>query len=520
MSADAQQPRPKEACITCKTRKKKCDKQIPSCGYCVLKHLDCRYIATPRRRGYPSPGTDSSSSHTGPDRGSLTAQIDDGAVSSNSTLLDTGISSRPAALHRAHIESLNEIHAEVTTLIRSTGEFVDDLTSLYFRTFHTHLPIISRTRFQDSLMTSGATPAADASVLLLVICLIAYIPNREIGGTVITQNISRQSLYLATKALIAQVQGSMKPSVALIQATLLLATYEYASGRPEVGLATIASCARLAYTARVHIRQSEPVSGAARLAAEEAWNTWWGIIISERAFVCEASTPTQPLTTTFPPETTRLPLDRALLDRADTLAPDAIPDIPISACLTATHVGGFGRAAQICCLVDRTIKAMAMSMSEGIQTALPLLENLDATLQSSLGMILSHGLGRSWHYCTALAVTLRALYTLHNHIRALPDNPISINFRSLAEWKEKSLAALDATTTMALDMAKWHYATLARDGPVEISPIQIYVVRAAMEHLRARRVSFDGEAECPWPQTAEQDLGAYLKRIEGQWVAS
>lgn len=95
--------------------------------------------------------------------------------------------------------------------------------------------------------------------------------------------MGRQSLYLATKAIIAQVQGSLQPSTSLIQATLLLAIYEYANGRPADALVTIASCARMAYAIGLHNSSRYELNGASRVEIEEAGNTWWGIVILERS---------------------------------------------------------------------------------------------------------------------------------------------------------------------------------------------------------------------------------------------
>lgn len=175
------------------------------------------------------------------------------------------------------------VHLEVQNVIRSTGEFVDDLTARYFRDFHTNLPIISRARFQSRLIATEAPPSPDYSVLLLTVCLISYLPNphmpsRDDGPPV----AGRQSFYLAAKALVAQVQGSLRPSIALIQATLLLAMYEYANGRPEVALATIAGCARMAYAAGIQNKRCYQTVGTSRLEVTEAVNTWWAIIIAER----------------------------------------------------------------------------------------------------------------------------------------------------------------------------------------------------------------------------------------------
>ncbi|KAL4866780.1 hypothetical protein BDV12DRAFT_172446 [Aspergillus spectabilis] len=424
-------------------------------------------------------------------------------------------------LYRSPVECLSGpsldlggIHLEVQNIIRSTGEFVDDLTARYFRDFHSHLPIISRARFQSNLLATGRPPSADSSVLLLTICLIAYLPKldplpRDRG----TPHIGRQSLYLATKALLAQVQGSMEPSITLIQASLLLATYEYANRRPQAAVVTIAGCARMAYAARIHDTRRHDMNGASGLEIEEAANTWWGIVIFERAFNCEVEGDLeQPMATILPSGDTRLPLDRDILDRSDLDSPESIPNIPV-ACWTTTAVGGFGRAAQASCLLDQVLKGLVMP---DLNTRLPLLESLDRTLQSFLALIFSHSSpGKMWPCCTALAITVRTLFTLHNHILNIPHQAVSANLRSLAEWKKSSLAALDTATTMIIDMAKWHSATLPSDGANNTSPIHIYEIGAAVKHVRTRVHHGDS----PWPGGTEEELRLYMERIQYQWVA-
>ncbi|KAE8392865.1 hypothetical protein BDV23DRAFT_181279 [Aspergillus alliaceus] len=409
---------------------------------------------------------------------------------------------------------LDGVHIEVQKIIRSTGKFVDDLTARYFRDFHGHLPIISRTRFQSNLIATGASPSADSSVLLLTICLIAYLPSSDRPPREGDKpNIGRQSLYLATKALLAQVQGYLQqPSIRLIQASLLLATYEYANGRPEVALVTIAGCARMAYAAHIHNSRRHNMDGGSRLEVEEAGNTWWGIVISERAFICDAGDFGPPMATILPSGDTRLPIDRDILDREDLLSPDSIPDIPVS-CLTSTSVGGFGRAAQASCLLDQVLRGLVIP---DLNSRLPLLESLDRTIQSFLALILTHSPDKAWSYCTALAVAVRALFTLHGHVFNIPQQVISANLRSLEEWKKSSLAALDTATTMVIDMAKWHYSSLPSDGTNDTSPIHIYVVRASMEHMRLR--PYDGDR--PWSESAVNKLQLYLDKLRHQWVAS
>ena len=185
------------------------------------------------------------------------------------------------------------MYLEVHGIIRATGQFVDDITARYFQGFHRHLPIISRTRFHNNLITLGTAPAADFSVLLLTICLITHAPalgyESRHGAD---PPVEQQSLHPTARPPFAQVQVPCSPSVPLIQASLLLAVYEYTQGRPDDAFVTIAGSARIAYTARIHTRnchQPQVTHKTDRdtgvdllLQTEEAANTWWGIIIYER----------------------------------------------------------------------------------------------------------------------------------------------------------------------------------------------------------------------------------------------
>jgi hypothetical protein len=73
-----------------------------------------------------------------------------------------------------------------------------------------------------------------------------------------------------------------QPSVPLIQASLLLAMYEYASGRADAALAMAAACSRMAYAAGIHTSRRDNVDATSRLEVQEAWNLWWGIVVCER----------------------------------------------------------------------------------------------------------------------------------------------------------------------------------------------------------------------------------------------
>lgn len=170
---------------------------------------------------------------------------------------------------------------------------MDDISARYFRTYHHHLPIISRSRFCNNLITSGSAPSADFSALLLSLCLFTYVPAVDaLSGQDGSLTIEPQVLYLSAKSLFAQIQVSCTPTLCLIQAGILIALYEYTHGEPENAFVTISSVVRIAYAARIHMCQSDQarvsylpghrIKVGHLQEEEEAVNTWWGIVVCER----------------------------------------------------------------------------------------------------------------------------------------------------------------------------------------------------------------------------------------------
>ncbi|KAI8627849.1 hypothetical protein F5Y19DRAFT_477016 [Xylariaceae sp. FL1651] len=509
MAAPGYRARARQACLTCKTRKKKCNRVLPSCNYCIEKDLDCHYIPASRGLNHTYPATNSST-HTSTRCGLSTTEIDHGFASSDMGL--AGPVTTKAKLYRPLSECLEGIYTEVRNIIRSTGQFVDDITTRYFRTFHHHLPIISRTRFQNSLIASVVGPSADSSVLLLSICLVTALPTPELAPrNEETPAINRRSLYLATKALLAQVQGSLPASVHLIQANLLVAVFEYGSGRLGAAYATIAGCARMAYAAQIHDSSRWDENSSLQVEAEEARNTWWGIVIYERIFCCEVGAFQQPLVTTLPSSDARLPIERDVLDRGDLLSAVFIPSILVS-CQTSAIIGGFGRTAQAACLLDQVIRGVSIP---DLDSRLILLQGLDGALQAFLALILPHCRGQTGATCGAIATTVRGLYMLHWHILDIPQQTVSARFQSLEEWQKSSLAALDIITKMIVDTVECHYVSTLPDMIDTVSPNHIYTGRAAIKHMRTRPYS----GGTPWLESAEDTLQLHLNRICRRWDA-
>ncbi|KAJ3533842.1 hypothetical protein NM208_g7800 [Fusarium decemcellulare] len=480
-----------QVCIICKARKKKCDKALPRCGFCARNGIECRYKALPpRQRNYIAIAQGSSNP----------------SFPSSSSSLYT-ISPEPAA-------SETTLYLQIHNLIRSTGQFVDDVTAYYFKSVHRYLPFISRTRFQSSLITLGSTPSAEFSALLLSICLVTSSPK-------LTGDVTKtKSLYLAAKSIFAQVQGPHPPSVCLIQAGLLLALYEYIARRPDEAFTSIAGCARMAYAARIHVRKpslpdspdstnmKQGTGADVDLEYEEAANTWWALIICERAFFHELTTPEQPLITRILGGDVELPTEPAFLEQSSLGGSEPKSHLTISS-LKSAEVGAFGRVAQAAWLHDEILKASDISSPD---SRLRMLQSLDSDLQALLVAIMQLYDGRGSVLCQTIAATIRSLFTLHWRILDEPTN--NIKDQPAEEWRKRSQIALGTATKLVLDVAESNCAL--NPGVYPFSSISLgysYMIQAALTHIYGK----PGWKDDDWLSSAEQQLRSTLSQYNRYW---
>ncbi|KAH7131697.1 hypothetical protein B0J13DRAFT_626759 [Dactylonectria estremocensis] len=398
------------------------------------------------------------------------------------------------------------LYSQVLDLIRGTGQFVDDISARYFQGIHRYMPFISRRRFESGLTTLGATPSAGYSVLLLSLCLITSSPKLGWGtGCSRPAKDSRlvygRSLHLATKSLFAQVQGCYPPSVPLIQAGLLLAMYEYAHGQPDDAFVSIAVCARMGYAARLHLCKQASTdkdnNSDSVLGSEEAANTWWGLIICERAFICEVTVPEQPLVTAITSGDAKLPTEPALLEQNDLISFDSIPCIPVSY-LSSPDVGSFGRTAQAAWLLDKILKVF---QDQSFASRLIQLQALDGTLQKFLGALFEQSNGKRGILCEVIGITIKAIFTLHWHILSQPPLAISESGQFIEEWCQRSHVALDAATKMVLDVVEVHENPDSCSA-LCVAPSYPYINQAALRHIHGKS-AWEEEG---WLQDAETRL--------------
>ncbi|KAJ5524841.1 hypothetical protein N7494_011491 [Penicillium frequentans] len=284
-------------------------------------------------------------------------------------------------------------------------------------------------------------------------CLITYQPE---PAQQTFEPLDTTTLYVTTKTLFAQVQASSSPSLHLIQASTIIAAYEYATGKFQDAFTTIGLCARMGYASRLHI--SSPDLGmdrSAHLKAEEEGNTWWGIV------ACES-----PLHHGFPPGEAPLPTEPTLQSIAGFNS-------------TLETTGGFACVAQAVWLLDEVFRAIEVT---DLDARLTQLDGLTHTLLTVLAVVMDKDQGAWGSFCAANTMIIRAIFILHREILHQVAHMSACKRKSPEQWLESSRTALDSITKMVQDIAMSHNGVSVPDLDT-LPPSCAFVTRAALLHV-------------------------------------
>ena len=284
MSAPQQQ-RAWHVCSTCRGRKKGCDKNLPTCGYCAERGLDCQYgVLLPSRQSIDAAVADSAT-WRGPLPEIATNQVATSSANAFNTASPSWMTSLYDFLRVGKEVVLSDVlYNEVSRIIEIAGLSIHDISDRFFDGFHRWLPVISPQHFCEAITGfHDHAPKADFSVLLLAMCLIVLRP----PSNMLQQSTTcLKSLYMTVRSSFAQVQAVMCASRHLIQAEVLIAAYEYACRQPETAYVSIGTCARMSGIVGIDRGEERWDKGTqdaeSTLQVLEERNLWWGIIVMER----------------------------------------------------------------------------------------------------------------------------------------------------------------------------------------------------------------------------------------------
>ncbi|OOF92585.1 hypothetical protein ASPCADRAFT_509512 [Aspergillus carbonarius ITEM 5010] len=139
--------------------------------------------------------------------------------------------------------------------------------------------IVHKTTFRERCSNLQVHGSRDFLLLLLAMGMIT---RPLMSGN--EPDSLRESMYEALKRLFWDKDSVARPSVALIQAGLLLSVYEYGHGLLNASYVTISVCSSMAQVSGLcNVSQAPPLPRLGTLASQdEMLHTWWGIIIHER----------------------------------------------------------------------------------------------------------------------------------------------------------------------------------------------------------------------------------------------
>lgn len=266
-------------CKSCKARKKRCDKTLPECDQCRAHGLVCEYEDGVLRRGR----TSNYHSHEKWRQWNPLRSTESNASDGHARLRNqVPPSCMPSALPiiGKDRELGNAQWIQVQDVFKVFLLSLDEVANRFFGGVFTWLPIITPQGFRKRLQQfQDETPSPEFSLLLLAMTLIVISP---LECSSHSSSIGLDDLYRITKATFAHVQATTDISATLIQASVLIAAYEYACGRLQTAYVSIGVSSRMSHVIGLDQHKPKFDTGYTDLQSLERRKIWWSLIILER----------------------------------------------------------------------------------------------------------------------------------------------------------------------------------------------------------------------------------------------
>jgi hypothetical protein len=179
-------------------------------------------------------------------------------------------------LERLAAVNFANLSDEVCELLQSKPGEVYGACQIYFQNVHKWMPVISQRLFYQRMTEFSKTKRPDFAVLLLGVCLLIRYAATD---------TEQDPLYKIVKGEYWHLCSRLEASIELVQAGVLIACYEHASGMAGPAYGTIGLSARMGSWMGLHNQRLEsdlPKDSDAWLENAERFNLWWGIVIRDR----------------------------------------------------------------------------------------------------------------------------------------------------------------------------------------------------------------------------------------------
>ncbi|KAF2649251.1 putative fungal-specific transcription factor [Lophiostoma macrostomum CBS 122681] len=482
----------KQVCISCKVRKRKCDKILPACSYCTKRRWKCNYPTVERADSPDSTTASAWADVLDPTHARTPLSLDLATVTFlDPTLLEGGQIdfSQPATYVPAH-----------TLALLGDIETIHETAAVFFRHTHTWMPFISKKRFYEIHLRTSFHTRSDVVLLLLSLKLLTSLPPTNPRNP-------RTSLYLAVKQFHLQVETSNAFSILVLQAGILIALYEVGHGIYPAAFLSVGACARYAHALGIKISgQSAAKRVLSLVEVEEKRRVWWAIVILER-FV-SIGCPGRPLVTVEPTLDDLLPCSDAAWDQGIVRVED---NFRLSSPMSS-HMSKFALLCQAARLLGQVLTFLSSDPTAEDTTWV----QLDRTLQSILAAALDLQ-SPDYDQITFIYSSLLALHT--------PGLENELDQNNSTERTQRARAVIDNTTDRIWSNLIERQCFLGRDRE-DLSPWGLFFAyRICNIHMHARpddasaRTMVDSlKTGLVFIDSRWNLAGAYLQLIEAQEV--
>jgi hypothetical protein len=172
----------------------------------------------------------------------------------------------------------------LSCLLDCSGLDIASLCNKFTAGIHQWLPVVHKESLVNRVApSSGGKTDADDLILLLAVYLITVHPSL---GQSNPPPYDLRSVYFMVKVCFTKVQMIFSSTFKLVQAGVLISTYEYSSRKLESALVTIETCVVMANLLGLSPASPESTTDQlddeTRVKSFEKRNVSWGILLIER----------------------------------------------------------------------------------------------------------------------------------------------------------------------------------------------------------------------------------------------
>ncbi|KAM6505280.1 hypothetical protein FSOLCH5_014511 [Fusarium solani] len=446
-------------CASCRKRKQRCDKALPSCSRCVSMQVQCDYILVPR-----APVLDSVS-HPVSRLVELTKCGYDISDHTQAELIKAACSTDGSALDLARL---------VLDIMFLSNTSAMDLVEEYSRNIHPWMPILDLHQFREEARHLPRCLEESYPLSFLVLLLF----NLNVRGH--RSHLPGSILYNTVKHLTAILQLRSEQRPRLIQSKLLLGLYECGHGMAGQAYLTLSSSVGLANLAYPPVN----FTSALQIEQGDALRCWSIVLILDRMICLSATSHQAPLL--LPPSGPIATAMRYTLSTHSDQDWIGLDDKTRRLFMTAQVADASGRILEyawfqhIDLLQDK--------------------HSIEASIQNIVTDLMQHQDNHAWSYCESFAMSLTCLLLLHD-----------AKIRQSSDCDSKTMLEVQYYRRMAWDMCRVARDTIQSSNLSSLSFVGMCCVFRAAVFI----------AECAGEDLERGELATLLptlQRFSEQWA--